>query len=106
MLVGDFNQIMFESEKKGGRPANQNQMEQLNEVVKRCKLYDLGFTGPKFTWSNLRRGKENVQERLDRAICNYRWMRLFPDSHIWHLPRSKSDHNPILVGHRESQRQR
>lgn len=106
MLVGDFNQIMFESEKKGGRPANQNQIEQLNEVVNRCELYDLGFTSPKFTWSNLRQGKENVQERLDRAICNYRWMRLFPNSHIWHLPRSRSDHNPILVGDRESQRQR
>ena len=34
-------------------------------VLEDCGLYDLGFMGPKFTWTNGRSGEHFVQERLD-----------------------------------------
>ncbi|XP_034217323.1 uncharacterized protein LOC117628881 [Prunus dulcis] len=55
-------------------------------------MIDLGFSGRKFTWNNKR-----VFERLDRAICNLEWRRLFAEATVRHLPRTMSDHNPIKI---------
>lgn len=37
-----------------------------------------------------------IFERLDRFLGNNDWISLYPDCVIHHLPRLKSDHNPIL----------
>lgn len=36
-------------------------------------------------------------ERLDKVFGNEEWIELFPKSSIIHLPRTHSDHNPILI---------
>lgn len=58
---------------------------------------DLGFSGPKYTWSNKRVGWANIRERLDRGICNADWQRLFPKAAVRHLTALTSDHNPIIL---------
>ncbi|XP_028058205.1 uncharacterized protein LOC114262062 [Camellia sinensis] len=62
-----------------------------------CHLTDLGFSGPKFTWTNGRHGLANIKERLDRALCNDQWHTLFPEAWVQHLPRVNSDHYPLLI---------
>lgn len=57
----------------------------------------MGFDGPRFTWSNMRKGVENIQGRLDRAYCNTEWLQLFPNTRISHVERVKSDHNPVFL---------
>lgn len=59
---------------------------------------DLGFDGPKFTWTKKNPIRHpNIKERLDRGLGNTEWNILFPRSEIHHLPRTKSDHCPILL---------
>ncbi|KAH1073282.1 hypothetical protein J1N35_025610 [Gossypium stocksii] len=53
---------------------------------------DLGFIGPTFTWQ-----RGNTCEQLDRALANDFWVSNFPHSLVFHIPRIKSDHRPILV---------
>lgn len=60
-------------------------------------MIDLGFSGPRFTWSNLRPALGHVKERLDRALSNADWRLLFPEAIVQHLPRTYSDHCPLLV---------
>lgn len=36
-------------------------------------------------------------ERLDRIFVNNSWLSLFPKAMVIHLPRTHSDHNPLLV---------
>lgn len=36
-------------------------------------------------------------ERLDKALGNDSWCDLFPNHSIFHLPKTHSDHSPILV---------
>lgn len=68
-----------------------------SQAVNDCGLFDLGFKGPKFTWNNMRKGVDNVQERLDKAFGNQRWLQRFRDCQVRHLPRSRSNHNPLIV---------
>ena len=63
-----------------------------------CGLMDLGFQGPRFTWTNKNPiWQHNVKERLDRGLGNAKWKLLFPAAEISHLPHVKFDHCPILL---------
>lgn len=60
-------------------------------------LVDLGHHGAVYTWSNKKKGREAICERLDRAMSNLSWVLHNPKTAIYHLPRFSSDHLPILV---------
>lgn len=58
---------------------------------------DMGFTGPKLTWTNGRQGLACVQKRLDRGLCNEEWRALFLEGMIQTLPYTYSDHSPFIL---------
>ncbi|KAK4707367.1 hypothetical protein R3W88_033056 [Solanum pinnatisectum] len=66
-------------------------------VIEACGLMDLGFNGPKFTWSNQRGIHFRIWKRLDRAMVNDRWLQDMPHTNITHLPSVGSDHCPLLM---------
>lgn len=72
-------------------------MFEFNHMISSCSFLDLGFSGPQFMWSNMRRGIAHIQERLDRALGNRQLLFRFPDCSVSHLPRSRSDHHPLLL---------
>lgn len=49
MLVGDYNQVLLVTEKRGGGPICFRNMEGLRRVVTTCSLVDLGFSGSPYT---------------------------------------------------------
>lgn len=71
-------------------------MEAFREVLEDWHLSDLGFVGPKFTWSN-----NFTKERFDRAVANPRWCELFGEVDIFVLDPRSSDHCPLLVNYGE-----
>ena len=60
-------------------------------------MINLGFVGNPFTWSNNRKGLENIKERLDRGLASPSWVHLHPDFSLIHLPAHNLDHNPISL---------
>lgn len=97
LLLGDFNQVSENSEKRGGAPPSGARIWAFRECISNCGLIDLGFSGPRFTWTNMRKGLANVQERLDRVLCSRRWLNSFSEVRVLHLPRTRSDHCPLMV---------
>lgn len=96
--IGDFNSILSQHEKIGGKPfASPSQPSGLQLFMNHNGLADLGYYGPKFTWSNKRHGNMHIHERLDRGIANSMWTLLFPDATILHLPINSSDYAPLLL---------
>ena len=58
---------------------------------------DLGFLGPKMTWTNERKGMANTIECLDRALENTLWRTTFLKASVHTLMRVYSTYNPILI---------
>ena len=87
VLLGDFNDLLAKDEKFwGGGGVGGMRLE---TVINCCGLMDLGFHGPEFTWTNKNPiWHQNIRERLDRGLGNIK---------THHLPRTKSDHCPILL---------
>lgn len=96
-LIGDFNDIINHNEKSGGRPPTMSRIFAYQDTMNYCNMLDLGFTGPLFTWNNERHGTGLIKERLDRVWGNANWKALFPDSSLFHLLRTHSDHCPLLL---------
>ncbi|XP_021716015.1 uncharacterized protein LOC110683919 [Chenopodium quinoa] len=97
LLLGDMNEVVSQSEKMGGRPITNSQGKAFTKWTDKEGLIDLKYHGPAFTWDNGREGTELIRERLDRALANAEWIKVHPQTQVYHLAKTYSDHCPILV---------
>jgi hypothetical protein len=72
-------------------------MEAFRNALDDCHLGDMGFVGPRFTWSNKRHDKTFTQERLDQAIANSGWCDMHKSAGVEVMAARASDHHPLLV---------
>ena len=97
VIAGDFNEPLLDDDKYGGRAISINRSLQFKECLDKCNMMDLGFTGPRFTWTNGRELSVLIQERIDRFFVNPSWCLQYPEARITHLTRCHSDHCPVLL---------
>lgn len=50
LVIGDFNEILFLFEKKGGLLRSDKQMRAFSAALENCALEDLGYEGAWYTW--------------------------------------------------------
>ena len=81
--MGDFNEIVSSDEKRGGRGCFSK--IGFSDWISDNRLLDMGFIG------------EDVWERLDRGLCSMEWRSLYAEGFVRHLPRTSSDHCPIML---------
>lgn len=60
-------------------------------------MVDLGFSGPRYTWTNKRDINNLILERIDRFFMNPEWCMLHLEAKITHLPRCHFDHCLVLL---------
>jgi hypothetical protein len=97
MLIGDFNETMWQYEHFSETPRPERQMMDFREVLSHCDLHDLGFTGLPWTYNNNQGGRRNVRVRLDRGVANTDWSIMFPNASVLHLFSAYSDHKALLL---------
>ncbi|KAK9988333.1 hypothetical protein SO802_028572 [Lithocarpus litseifolius] len=97
IIAGDFNELLSSEDKLGGRPISLYKANIFKECLDACNMADLGFQGPRYTWTNKHDLCSLIQERLDRFFANPDWCVLYPEAQVTHLPRSSSDHCPVLM---------
>lgn len=90
--IGDYNVYTSSDDKMEGVGPNLGSMADFVSCLGDCGLNDLGFNGPKFTWSN-----GHIHERIDRCVVNKALMDAYIDASLFHLNQLKSDHRPILL---------
>ena len=97
LCMGDMNDLMYDTDKSSPN-INRNRMNAFRSFVKNCGLFDLGFSGPAFTWTNRRFSSKPLFQRLDRCLANTEWCSVYPNSNVFNMPLIYcfSDHAPIL----------
>jgi hypothetical protein len=96
VCLGDLNDIMCGMDTTSIN-VNKYRIHAFNSYVKQCGLFDLGFSGPAYTWTNKRFSSTPIFERLDRCLANAEWCAIFPSTNVFNLPIILSDHAPILI---------
>ena len=97
LMLGDFNEVLCGEDKFGGNQVNLNRALEFKGCLDECNMIDLGFAGPKYTWTNRRPISSLILERIDRCFANSVWRLLYPEAVVTHLPRTFSDHCPMLI---------
>jgi exonuclease III len=94
VVVGDFNLIMYASEKNNDI-LNRAMMARFRRFAQHLELRDLYMHGRKFTWSNERASP--TMTRIDRAMVSIDWDLQYPDVVMQALSSSLSDHAPLHI---------
>jgi hypothetical protein len=72
-------------------------MQAFKHTFEMCELMDLGFSEPKYTWSNCQEGNALVKEGLDRGVANFAWRNLFPEAEVVVNSIIYLDHAPLFI---------
>ncbi|XP_026442291.1 uncharacterized protein LOC113341748 [Papaver somniferum] len=98
IILGDFNAVMSDEEKVGGRLLNRNAMLEFNECINQYELLNAPKTGLQFSWSNCQQGNKRILCNLDRVLFNQQWLQKYGDWGFKVGMKIVSDHAPLLGG--------
>ncbi|CAN0899427.1 hypothetical protein LINGRAHAP2_LOCUS20266 [Linum grandiflorum] len=96
-IMGDFNELLSASDKKGRVKHPTDLFSGFQEVVVDCGLIDMPLLGYQFTWARARGEPHRVEERLDRCFYTTSWGQIFSEAELHNLIAPLSDHTPILM---------
>lgn len=94
-IRGDFNEVLYRMD-KNGRTGSTSQITNFNNWVSDFALLDIPLQNIQYTWSNFRFNA--TYSRLDRFFVNQQWLEKFSGASLRGLPRSLSNHCPLLFG--------
>lgn len=97
LILGDFNPVLFNLKKMGGRPAATSSRNGLFQLTFSHGFVDLGYVGASYTWCNGQHGSHRIKEQIDKGYATADWTSLFPHALVSHLPHTTSDHCLILL---------
>ncbi|XP_058745871.1 uncharacterized protein LOC131618721 [Vicia villosa] len=95
--MGDFNDLLFQDDKRGPHPYPNWLCVGFQEVMGECDLIDIPLEGHPFTWTKSRGTTHMIEERFDRSLANPQRLQLFPTTKLINLIATHSDHSPILL---------
>ncbi|XP_021714883.1 uncharacterized protein LOC110682846 [Chenopodium quinoa] len=95
LLIGDFNQVEYLSDKIGGSSLIPGRLDFIQWRLN-LGLVNVPFSGPSYTWTNNRIEVDPTFERLNKAYATQDWFIDYPDSIVHHQPILFSDHAAII----------
>ncbi|XP_057246683.1 uncharacterized protein LOC130589440 [Beta vulgaris subsp. vulgaris] len=98
LLAGDFNETISMNERNGvGGSEMERRCRNFANWIDNVNLIDLGAAGPQHTWFRGSSPDTFKSARLDRCLANEDWRLKFSEAAVRNLPKSCSDHCPILM---------
>ncbi|KAF1869303.1 hypothetical protein Lal_00018395 [Lupinus albus] len=94
---GDFNVVLGAHECRSSILPQRLPYNEFKLFTDARSLVHLVTGGADFTWTNKRRGVDEIEKRLDRCIANEDWMTAWNQLSCYTLPRIASDHHPLLL---------
>ncbi|KAI0496491.1 hypothetical protein KFK09_022808 [Dendrobium nobile] len=98
VIGGDFNCVLCQDEKRGGKKIFLSQgAKDLKNFMINNDLHEVGAMGPKYTWCNNKSLGARILEKLDRCLINSTALNSIHIALVKHLSRIASDHCPVLL---------
>jgi hypothetical protein len=94
LLVGDFN-FMRSVDNRNKPGADMNDIFLFNSIISHLGLIELPLKGRNFTWSNMQTNP--LLEQLDWFFTTCQWTLKYPNTLVFPLAKSTSDHVPCVV---------
>ncbi|XP_073049453.1 uncharacterized protein [Primulina eburnea] len=95
-IIGDFNDILDSSEKRGEIDRPIWMIRGFREAVMKCMLQDIQMKGYPFTWERGRGKPHFVEEKLDRALASTSWKERFSYASVLTTVATCLDHSPLI----------
>ncbi|XP_026455082.1 uncharacterized protein LOC113356225 [Papaver somniferum] len=83
LVVGDFNCVLRNEEKKGGAIPRTTAVNEFSDWLDDNSLFEAESLGSKFTWSNRQSGVRRIISKLDRAVINEPRLAPFRVQKMW-----------------------
>ncbi|KAB1671571.1 hypothetical protein, partial [Gossypium barbadense] len=97
IIRGDFNALLDEAEKEGGRRKAIVLIEDFRSIVDELSMVDLKTDNGWLTWVNNREGTARVKERLHRFLMSANAVNSFPFLETRVIRQSSSNHDAISL---------
>ncbi|XP_060965138.1 uncharacterized protein LOC133034129 [Cannabis sativa] len=101
-VIGDFNNIGNQAEKRGGRAYPTALIAGFQSVLSDYSLHDMELRGYPYTLERGHASGNLVEIRLDKALVSQRWLDNFHQVTLSNHPISSSDHTLILLEFHDS----
>ncbi|XP_019171082.1 PREDICTED: uncharacterized protein LOC109166644 [Ipomoea nil] len=102
VVIGDFNDLLYQNEKRGGNPHPNSLLHYFGEAIEDCGLAQLPMNGYPYTWEK-GKGTENwMEEKLDKVLVTNEWRGIVTGAKVMNLRTRKSDHSALFLGIHES----
>jgi len=102
-----LNEILFNFEKREGPTKLQSVLDVFKETINVCDLFDLGYSGDKFTWWNRQDPDDSIKESFYRLFLTHiYWSTLLPDAKVTHIDEDFWDRLSIILNVFESHKSR
>ncbi|CAA0811024.1 Unknown protein, partial [Striga hermonthica] len=96
-VEGDFNDILSNQDKRGGRLRDHNSFRDFQNFVNTIGMGETRISGHRFTWANNRQGENFIEALLDRVFLSPDWLIRYPNAFVNHITMSSSDHNMLTL---------
>ncbi|XP_019200118.1 PREDICTED: uncharacterized protein LOC109193755 [Ipomoea nil] len=97
IVMGDFNDLLYQHEKRGGNPHRNNLLRWFGEVIDGCALTQLPMSGYRFTWEMGEGTDMWIEERLDKVLATDRWHDMNGDAGVENIRTRNSDHLTLFL---------
>ncbi|XP_019189512.1 PREDICTED: uncharacterized protein LOC109183939 [Ipomoea nil] len=97
VVVGDFNDLLYQHEKRGGNPHPVCLFRGFGDTVHNCGLVQLPMRGHQFTWEKGKGTERWLEERLDKVLVTAQWTDLHGEAWVENILTRKSDHSALFL---------
>ncbi|XP_019184779.1 PREDICTED: uncharacterized protein LOC109179736 [Ipomoea nil] len=102
VMIGDFNDLLFQHEKRGGNPHPNSLLRGFGETIDHCGLAQLPMEGYRFTWEKGKGTPTCIEERLDKVLASNAWREIVPGARVSNNLMRKSDHSALFLSIHET----
>lgn len=93
IILGDLNQLSLLLKNKSINSGNSKRYDNLNNFIINNNVIDFDFNGNPYSWHKKREKRAVIFSRLDQALANYLWIKLYHSSCV----EIGSHYAPILI---------